>query len=125
MSFGTPGPMRQKLTALVLSGHKTATAGLLDHDYNKEQEELEHVGEELLVVDSDANAVAVIAVDSVEILPFARVTWDFADAEGEGFESLEDWRLGHAEYWASEGVAASEETSVVCIRFHVVSGGAP
>jgi uncharacterized protein YhfF len=39
--------------------------------------------------------VAVIAVDSVEVLPFARVAWEFADAEGEGFESIEDWRSGH------------------------------
>lgn len=124
MSFGAPGAMRQNLTALVLSGHKTATAGLFDHEYEKEQEELEHIGEELVVVDTDAVGVAVIAVDSVEVLPFISVSWEFADAEGEGFKSIDDWRVGHAEYWQAEGVAVSDETSVVCLRFHVVSTGA-
>lgn len=124
ISFGTPGAMRQSLTALVLSGHKTATAGLLHHDHEREEEELAHIGEELVVVGSDAVAVAVIAADSVEVLPFASVSCDFAEAEGEGFESIEDWRVGHAEYWRGEGVAASDGTSVVCLRFHVVSSAA-
>jgi hypothetical protein len=47
--------------------------------------------------------VAVIAVDSVEVLPFARVAWEFADAEGEGFESIEDWRSGHLGFWPGRG----------------------
>jgi len=70
--------------------------------------------------------VAVIAVDSVEVLPFARVAWEFADAEGEGFESIEDWRSGHLGFWRGQGVAVSDETSIVClrIRFHLVASGA-
>lgn len=125
MYFGAPGEMRQKLVGLVLSGHKTATAGLLEEDYEREQEELEHIGEELVVVDNDAVPVAVIAIDSVEVVPFGSVRWEFADAEGEGFTSIQDWRAGHAEYWRGEGVTVSDATSVVCLRFHVVSGGSP
>lgn len=121
MSFGTPGAIRQNLTALVLSGQKTATAGLLDHDYEEEQEQLEHTGEELVVVNSEDVAMAVIAVDSVEVLPFSRVAWEFADCEGEGFESIEDWRSGHLEYWRGQGVAVSDDTSIVCLRFHLVA----
>lgn len=119
--FGTPGAMREKLTALVLSGQKTATAGLLVQDYEQEQEPLEHVGEELVVVDNDDVAVAVVVVDSVEVVPFARVSWEFADAEGEGFESIEDWRSGHLRFWRGEGMTISDETSIVCLRFHLVT----
>src|SRR5215469_1359645 len=43
MLFGTPGAMRQQLIALVLSGQKTATAGLFDQEYEQEHEQLEHV----------------------------------------------------------------------------------
>jgi uncharacterized protein YhfF len=119
MLFGTPGAMRQKLTGLVLSGRKTATAGLLDQEYEQEHEQLEHVGEELVVVDSDDAAVAVVAVDSVEVVPFATVAWEFADAEGEGFESIEHWRSGHLRFWRGQGLAVSDETPIVCLRFHL------
>ncbi|MFJ1705946.1 hypothetical protein [Kitasatospora sp. NPDC088346] len=46
MELGTPGGMRAELNALVLSGEKTATTGLLA-DYAEEGEELEHLGERL------------------------------------------------------------------------------
>jgi len=124
MLFGTPGAMRQKLIALVLSGQKTATAGLFDQEYEQEHEQLEHVGEELVVVDSDDAAVAVVAVDSVEVVPFARVAWEFADAEGEGFESIEDWRSGHLRFWRGQGVAVTDDTPIVCLRFHLAESGA-
>jgi uncharacterized protein YhfF len=112
--------MRRSLTALVLAERKTATAGLLDRDYEGEQEKLEHVGEELVVVDSEGAPVAVIAVDSVEVLPFAAVGWEFAAAEGEGFASVADWRSGHLAYWGREGLTVTDETPVVCLYFHLV-----
>src|SRR5262245_28583304 len=115
MFLGTPGAMRQKLIGLVLSGQKTATAGLLGQEYEQEHEQLEHVGEELVVVDSDDVPVAVVAVDSVEVVPFARVAWEFADAEGEGFASIEGWRSGHMRFWRGDGVAVSEEVPDVCL----------
>src|SRR5262249_23581081 len=124
MLFGTPGAMRQRLIGLVLSGRKTATAGLLGQEYEQEHEQLEHVGEELVVVDSNDIAVAVVAVDSVEVVPFAKVAWEFADAEGEGFASIEDWRSGHLRFWRCEGVAVSDETPIVCLRFHLAASGA-
>jgi uncharacterized protein YhfF len=112
--------MRRRLTALVLAGQKTATAGLLVHDYERESEALEHVGEELVVVDADERPAAVIVVDSIETVPLARVGWEFADAEGEGFESIDEWRRGHEAYWKHEGVSVSDQTVIVCLRFHVV-----
>ncbi|WP_344834001.1 hypothetical protein [Nonomuraea dietziae] len=41
LGLGTPGGLRAELNDLVLSGAKTGTAGLLEHDYRAEDEELE------------------------------------------------------------------------------------
>ncbi len=51
VEFGTVGEMRHRLVGLVVAGAKVATAGLLEQDYQQETEPLEHVGEELAVVD--------------------------------------------------------------------------
>jgi uncharacterized protein YhfF len=45
------------------------------------------------------------------------VPWDFAAAEGEGDEDLEQWRAGHRRYWAAQGTPVDDDTAVVCLRF--------
>lgn len=52
MELGTPGKVRAELTGLALSGAKKATAGILPLDYEAEGEEVERVGERLVLVDS-------------------------------------------------------------------------
>lgn len=122
LELGGPGDFRDRLTALVLAGKKQATAGLLELDYAAEQEELEHPGEHLVLVDSDGARLAEVEITSVEVLPFAQVPWEFADAEGEGFRSIEDWRQGHQRFWArSDGVRVDDRTQIVCLRFLLVS----
>ncbi len=120
IELGTPGAMRDELNALVLAGHKTATAGLLAEDYEAEAEALEHIGEQLVLLDNLGQPIALVEVDDVEVHPFASVSWAFADAEGEGFTSIVDWRSGHQRYWHTTGRTVSETTPVVCLRFHVV-----
>lgn len=112
--------MRARLNRLVLAGHKTATAGLLTAEYEAEDEVIEQVGEQLVLVDDEARPLARVEVTAVEVMPFCDVTWDFADAEGEGFVSIEDWRAGHRRFWAATGAAVSDSTMVVCIRFRLV-----
>ena len=56
IEFGAPGKSRAYLTALVLNGNKRATAGLLS-EYEDEGEEIEHVGEELAMLDSNGTHV--------------------------------------------------------------------
>ncbi|MEV1175369.1 ASCH domain-containing protein [Nonomuraea sp. NPDC049784] len=120
MEFGTPGELRTWLTGLVLSGSKTATAGLLPLDYHAEDEEVEHVGEVLAVVDNAGAKVAEIEITKVELTPFAEVAWEFAQAEGEGFRSTEHWRETHRRYWAGQGSEVDDSTTVVCLWFRVV-----
>ncbi|MGW0777806.1 ASCH domain-containing protein [Streptomyces sp. NPDC054802] len=122
LDLGTPGELRDRLNALVLSGVKRATTGLLDADYRADGEEPETVGERLVLIGSAGERVAEVDVESVETVPFRSVTWDFAQAEGEGCTSLAHWREVHLDYWRSVGHAVDDDTDVVCVRFSVVPG---
>jgi uncharacterized protein YhfF len=122
LDLGTPGELRDRLNALVLSGVKRATTGLLDADYRADGEEPETVGERLVLIGSAGERVAEVDVESVETVPFRSVTWDFAHAEGEGCTSLAHWREVHLDYWRSVGHAVDDDTDVVCVRFSVVPG---
>jgi uncharacterized protein YhfF len=119
LEIGSPGALRLRLNQLILDGRKRATAGLL-LEYVRENEELESEGELLALVDDDARRIATVVVVRVETVPFIEVPWTFAQAEGEGDESLEEWREGHRRYWREYGESIVDQTPVVLIWFEVV-----
>ena len=119
MELGDPGASRAFLNDCVLNGTKRATAGLLS-EYVEEDEPWEQVGEHLVLVDDDLNALGVIEVTRVESTTFSEVTWAFAEAEGEGFTDLKDWRKKHLEFWARSGQIVTDETPVLCIYFDLL-----
>lgn len=97
--FGFPGtPLREQLVAAVLRGDKTATAGLLV-DYERDGESLPEVGERYEVVDNEGRDVAVIEITDVRVLRIGDADLPFARDEGEGFESVAEWRAAHDRYW--------------------------
>ena len=99
--FGFPGtPLREQLVAAVLRGDKTATAGLLV-DYERDGDPLPEVGERYAVVDNEGRDVAVIEVTEVRVLPIGDTDEQFARDEGEGFESVAEWREAHDRFWRS------------------------
>jgi uncharacterized protein YhfF len=49
------------------------------------------------------------------------VPWEFADAEGEGFTSIEHWRDVHARFWADHGARVDDDTEIVCVHFVLTS----
>jgi uncharacterized protein YhfF len=115
LELGDPGPLRQRLTSLVADGTKTATAGRLS-EYDDEGEELEHVGERLVLLDDDDRPMGTVVITAVEIVPFTEVPWAFADAEGEGFTDIEDWRAQHRRFWLrTEGVVVPDDEPIVLI----------
>ena len=120
LEIGTPGAMRQRLNGLILARRKRATAGLF-LDYVRDDEELEFVGERLALVDDDRQRIAVVEVVRVDTAPFGEVSWKFAQAEGEGFESLEEWREGHCRFWTSGGDVIDDLTPVVLVWFELVA----
>jgi uncharacterized protein YhfF len=98
--FGVPGELRDRLVAAILTGEKTATTGLLI-EWELDSEPVPRAGERMLVVDSSQVPVAVIELEDVRVVRLADVDIATAKAEGEGFLSVEEWRLAHAAFWDS------------------------
>ena len=118
LELGTPGAVRSRLNDLVLRGAKTATAGLLD-DYVRESEPVEHVGEQLALLDDAGRRVATVEITDVYLHRFVDVPWAFARAEGEGHVDLAAWRSGHRRFWSTAGTHVSDDTQIVCLRLRV------
>lgn len=129
-AFAFPGPLRDRLTALVLAGTKQATAGLVA-DYIVDGEAIPRPGDREVVVDSDLRPVAIIETTRCEVTTIGRVSDEFARAEGEGFADAADWRLAHERFWGSylddlrrdigdPEFRLQESTPVVCQWFRLV-----
>ncbi|GAB3123346.1 ASCH domain-containing protein [Glaciibacter psychrotolerans] len=117
MELGTPGALRAQLNEFVLHGSKRATAGLLA-EYVEESEPWETIGERLALVDDDLNRLGLIEITRVEPTTFGAVTWEFAQAEGEGVTDLADWREQHRAHWRNaDGRAITDDTGVLCLYF--------
>lgn len=119
LQLGGPGELRRRLTGLVLAGPKRATAGL-HAEYAEKGEELEHVGEVLVLVDDDAAEIGRVRVTGVLVVPFDEVTGEFARAEGEGYAGHADWAVSHRAFWEREGAAVDDTTPVVCLWFDLL-----
>jgi uncharacterized protein YhfF len=119
IEFGTPGASRENLVNLVLHGNKRATAGLR-HDYDREGEPVEHVGERLAMVDNDGRHVGTLLVTRTEIVRFCDVPDEFALAEAEGDLNAADFRTSHLEYWTRVGEQVNDDTLVVLVYFDLV-----
>ena len=119
LELGSPGPMRARLNELVLSGQKVACFGLIE-EYAEESEPVESVGERMTLIDDTGNGLATVEVTEVRELPMGQVTWALAEAEGEGFRSVAEWRRGHEDYWTGEGRTITADTPLAWVRFRVV-----
>ena len=91
-------PLREQLVAAVLRGDKTATAGLLV-DYEREGEALPQPGRRSLLVDNDGKGVAILETTEVRVLRVGDCDEQFARDEGEGFETVAQWREAHDRFW--------------------------
>ena len=125
--FAFPGPLRDRLVAAILSGAKTSTSALM-LGYKRENEPLPKVGQLSAVVDSAGRRIAVIEVTEVRVVRLADVDLQDALDEGEGYESVQEWRSGHEEFWHSAEVRAEmgdpnftvdDDTLIVVERFRL------
>jgi uncharacterized protein YhfF len=108
--------LRRQLVAAVLAGEKTTTAGLWS-EYQAEGEPLPSAGDRFTLHDFDDKAVAIVRVVEARVVPAAEIDVDFARDEGEGFESVDDWRVAHEDFFQQ---AITPETEIVAVRFEVV-----
>jgi uncharacterized protein YhfF len=104
--------LRRKLVEAVLRGEKTATAGLHGID------PLPQAGERFLLLDFDDQPVAIIETTEVRVLRADEVDLQFARDEGEGFETVADWREAHERFWSDREI--EDDTLVVAERFRLV-----
>lgn len=125
--YAFPGPLRDALVGAILDGRKTSTTSLVA-DYDLSEEELPVIGERRVVVDSAENPVCVTEVTGVRIVPLGEVDLAHAIDEGEGFETVADWRSGHENFWhGSEfrewmrdpAFTVTDATEAVLVRFRV------
>jgi uncharacterized protein YhfF len=111
------------LGALVLSGQKRATAGLLwtNELTNKP---LPRIGDLSVVTDWHGTPLCVIQTTRVEIVPFDSVSDSFAASEGEGDKTLRFWREAHWQYFSRGcqriGKEPDQQMPVVCEQFTMV-----
>ena len=119
-AFGT---LADQLADLVLRGEKTATASAYEL-YKLENKPVPQVGTFDVVLDSQDQAVCIIEITKVTVVPFKQVSAEHAFKEGEGDKSLNYWRQVHEEFfteWMAEaGLSFSEETGVVLEEFRKV-----
>ena len=129
--FGFPRTeLRRQLVDAILRGEKTATAGLLV-DLEREHETLAIPGERQVVIDAEDRPVAVIEITEVAVRRMADVDVAFARDEGEGFQTVRDWREAHERFFGGyideiradlqdPGWRLDDDTQIVCERFRVV-----
>lgn len=112
-----------ELASLVLSGKKRATASSaamneIDHDKAPIPDGYS------VVTDFDGHPIFVIKTTEIRHLPFNQVDAEFASDEGEGDQSLENWRDVHWRYFSREaiehGFRFDENSAICCERFELL-----
>ncbi len=127
VEFAFPGPLRDSLIAAIQSGAKTTTTSLL-REYEIEDEPLPIVGQRGVVIDSEGRESFVIETTGVATVRLGDVPLEHAVSEGEGYDSVAQWRAGHSEFWSSAAMRAelgsdfelTDDSLVVLERFVVV-----
>ncbi len=126
--FAFPGPLRDQLVAAILSGVKTSTTGLL-LDYQLSGDHVPVPGEREVVIDSQGLPVALIETTAGGTCRVGDIDLQHAIDEGEGYESVAQWRAGHERFWHSAqmrealgdpGFIVVDDTMAVTQRFRVV-----
>ena len=108
--------LRRQLVAAVLAGEKTATAGLAE-EYAAEGEAVPSAGDRFVLDGFDEEPVAIVEVTDARVVPASEIDVQFARDEGEGFETVDDWRVAHERFFER---TIEPETEIVAIRFRVV-----
>ena len=95
----------------MLAGAKTTTSGLhVDEDPAP-------VGSRYVLEDAAGTPRAIVEVTEVRVVPAGEIDLPFVRDEGEGFESVEDWRTAHERFFEQP---IAPDTLIEAIRFRIV-----
>jgi uncharacterized protein YhfF len=103
--------LRTQLVHAVLRGEKTATAGLPDDAMPPPSP-----GTRFTLHDVDDEPVGVVEVTGARVVPAGEIDIEFARDEGEGFETVDDWRRAHEAFFARE---LPDDTPIEAVRFRL------
>ncbi|WP_432925412.1 2'-5' RNA ligase family protein [Microbispora sp. CA-135349] len=125
--FAFPGPLRERLVAAILSGAKTASAGLLA-DYEHCGDPLPAAGRWAALIDSAGRRLALLETTQVRVVPIREIDEAFARDEGEGFDTVAQWRAAHERFWTGPEMSAllggppviDDDTLIVAERFRLL-----
>ena len=98
----------------MLAGGKTATAGL--HGVSEDDPTPDR-GDRFVVEDEMGTPRAVVEVTEARVVPAGEVDVQFARDEGEGFESVEDWRVAHERFFERP---IPDDLLISAVRFRLV-----
>jgi uncharacterized protein YhfF len=109
--------LRRELVAAVLRGDKIATAGLASDFEPLGTDPMPKPGDSWSLMDFDDRPVGIVETSSVQVVRAGDVSLQFAKDEGEGFESVADWRAAHERFWSDKEI--TDDTLVVCEYFRL------
>ncbi|HEY6569706.1 MAG TPA: GNAT family N-acetyltransferase [Candidatus Limnocylindrales bacterium] len=128
--FGSPGPLRDELTALAFGGGKVVTSSLLA-DYEIEGEPVDQPGDIGILLDSADAPVATVEDVLSKVIRLADMTDQDAVDEGEGYADAAAFRLTHERFWngyidevregiGDPGFTITDDTPIVVERFRII-----
>ncbi len=119
MELGYRGTeLRRKLVAAVLRGEKIATASLREEYVPHTDEPLPEPGESFLLLGYDDEPLGVVKTTRLQVVRAADVDLQFARDEGEGFETVAQWRSAHERAWSDREI--TDDTLIVCEWFTLI-----
>lgn len=121
--FGDSEALSNSLISLIVAGIKRGTCSLL-WSWEHEGDPVPEAGDMEIVLDWHNQPALIRRATTVEIVPFERVTADFAASEGEGDRSLKYWQSEHMRFFAAEclriGRSVDKSMPLVCETFEVL-----
>lgn len=118
-SFGDNAVHADQLAKLVVQEKKTGTTGLLQ-SYKARGLALPKAGDRSFIKNSVAEAVCVIEMTKVEMMPFDQVTQLFARTETWDDGSLESWKEVHREYFVRLFSTFTDDMPVIRMNFKLL-----
>jgi uncharacterized protein YhfF/GNAT superfamily N-acetyltransferase len=127
--FASPGPLRDKLTALAIGGGKVVTTGLLA-EYEIEGDPVEQPGDISILLDSAERPLALVENVLAKVIRLADMSDQDAIDEGEGYADAAAFRVSHEDHWngfidevrtglGDPRFAITDDTMVVAERFRI------
>lgn len=113
-----------RLAELVVNGKKKASSGLYSL-YNQYNVAIPEVGDKQIVTDFDGKARAIIVTKRVDIIPFNKITEEYAELDmGTDIDPLKKWRKAHwgffENFMKENKKKLTEDMLIVCESFETI-----